>query len=93
MKDFSEKPAEAAARLAIALHGLGIFDQTDRGRELRIFKCARQAGHRLRMRDARRHFENVLRQIIDPVELAAPAGDENAFADVVDERFFLELRA
>ena len=39
----------------------------------------------------RRQFENFLGEMVDPVQMTAPAGYENAFADVIDERFFLEL--
>ena len=42
------------------------------------------------MRDVRRHFENLLGQMIDAVQETASAGDENTFADVIDERFFVE---
>ena len=43
------------------------------------------------MGHARGQFENFLGEMVDPVQMTAPAGDENAFADVIDERFFLEL--
>jgi len=41
--------------------------------------------------DAGRQLEDFLRQMIDPVQVAASAGDENSFADVVDKRLFFEL--
>ena len=41
-----------------------------------VCACATRAGN----------FENFLGQMIDAVQMAAAAGDENAFADVVDER-------
>ena len=40
--------------------------------------------------DPRRNAENVFRQIVDSVEQTAAAGDENAFAEVVEERFLFE---
>ena len=39
----------------------------------------------------RRHFKNFLGQIFYPVEQTAAAGDENAGADVIDERFIGQL--
>ena len=42
------------------------------------------------MRDVRGHFENLFREIIDAIEQAAPARDENTSAEVIDERFFIE---
>ena len=42
------------------------------------------------MRDVRRHFENLFREIIDTIEEAASAGEENTPAEVIDERFFIE---
>jgi len=38
----------------------------------------------------RRHFENLFRKIIDAIEQAAPTGDENPGAEVIDEWFFVE---
>ena len=43
------------------------------------------------MSDARRQFEDFLGEMIDPIQVAASAGDEDTFADVIDEWFFLEL--
>ena len=87
------KPAPRTSRLAIALHGLRIFDQPDRGRELRILECARQAGHALRMRDARRDAENVFRKIVDAVQQTASARNENPVAEVIQKRLVFEARA
>ena len=42
------------------------------------------------MRDVRGHFENFFCEIIDTIEQAAPARDENPSAEVIDERFFIE---
>ena len=42
------------------------------------------------MRDVRGHFENLFREIIDAIEEAASARDENTSAEVIDERFFIE---
>ena len=38
----------------------------------------------------RGHFENLFRQIIDAIEQAAPARDENTTAEVIDEWLFIE---
>jgi hypothetical protein len=84
-KESSEDAADAAARLPIGLHSLRIFDQANRRRELRIFKRRSQPGHRLRVRDARRHFKDISGQMIDSIEQAAATADENSFADVVDK--------
>jgi hypothetical protein len=43
------------------------------------------------MSNPRRQFENFLGEMIDPGQMAAAAGDENAFTDVIDVRLFLEL--
>src|SRR5205807_5725959 len=75
----------------INLDRLRILDQPDRGGKLRIFESRGQSGHGLGMSDPCRQFEDLLGQMIDSVQMAAAAGDENAFADVVDERFFLQL--
>ena len=72
------------------MHGLRVFDQTDGGGELRIFERRGQSRHCLRVRDVRRHFKDFSREMIDPVEQAASAGDENARADVIDERFLFD---
>ena len=42
------------------------------------------------MRNVRGHFENLFREIIDAIEQAAPARDENTTAEVIDEWFFIE---
>ena len=42
------------------------------------------------MRDPRRNFKNFLGQIINATNQAASTGDEDAFADKIDERFFLQ---
>src|SRR6266403_2917422 len=84
-KKSSEDAADAAPRLTIGLHSLCIFDQANRRRELRIFKRRSQPGHRLRVRDACRHFKNISGQMIDSVEQAAAAANENSLADVVDK--------
>ena len=91
LEKFAHDLAESAARLPFALHRLGVFDQADRGGELRVLESTRQAGHRLRVRDAGRQLEDFLRQMADSVQVAASTGDENSFANVIDERFFLEL--
>ena len=33
-----------------------------------FFQCGRQAGHGLRVSHVRRHFENLLRQMIDAIK-------------------------
>jgi len=38
----------------------------------------------------RGHFENLFREIIDAIEKAASAGNENTAAEVIDEWFFVE---
>jgi hypothetical protein len=44
----------------------------------------------LSVRDVRRHFENLFREVTDTIEETAPAGDENTAAEVIDEWFFIE---
>ena len=89
-KQFSEDSPETAAR-PIRLHGLGVFDQADGGGELRILKRGSQSGHGLRVRDMGRHLEDFLREMIDAIEQAASAGDENSGSGEIDERFFLQF--
>ena len=75
------RPSARAAR-SIGLHRLRVLDQPDRGGELRVFEThslGRTWSARAQTRAG--NLENFLRQVIDPVELAATAGDENAFAD------------
>ena len=42
------------------------------------------------MRDVCRHFENLFREIVDAIEEAASACDENSSAQVIDEWFVIE---
>src|SRR6266513_2654784 len=91
--DSGEKPAENssdAAPRTIDLHGLRVFEQTDRGRKLRVLNCGCQPGQCLRVRDVRRHLKDFTGKVIDPVYQTAAASNENARAGVVNERFFFE---
>jgi hypothetical protein len=44
----------------------------------------------LSVRDVRGHFEDPFREIIDAIEEAASACDENSSAQVIDEWFVIE---
>src|SRR2546428_9236826 len=91
VKNFPENPAEAAAWRMVDLYCLRIFDQSNRSRKLRIFESGCQARHHPGVGDTRRQFENFLSQMIDAAQVTASAGNENSFADVINERFFFEL--
>src|SRR5687767_7572080 len=91
VKNLAEQTAESADRPAIGLHGLRVLNQANGRRELRVLESARQAGHGLGVSDAGRQLEHFLSQMIDPVQMAASARDENSLADVIDERFLLEF--
>src|SRR5262249_57021812 len=88
-KNSAEEGAEAA-RWRGAWPGVGVLEQADRGRELRILGGRGQASELLRMSDTRRHFENLARQMIDPIQQTASAGNENSSAHIIDERFFFD---
>src|SRR6516162_1837443 len=87
-EESSKNSAEAAPR-PVDLHGLCVFEQADRGRELRILGRRRQTRQCLRVGYMRRHFKNFACQMIDPIQQAAPTSDQDAGADVINERFFL----
>ena len=65
-------------------------DQTDRRRELRVLHRGCYAPDGLRVCDVRRHLENFFREMIDTIKKAATAGNENAGAEIIDERFLFE---
>src|SRR6266850_7333575 len=85
----SKNPSDAAA-WAIDLHGLCVFEQTDRGRKLRVFYRRSQAGEGLGVGHVRRHFKDLAGEMIDPIQQAAAAGNENAGADIIDERLLFD---
>jgi len=86
----SSQDSADSSRWPLRLHGLGIFDQPDCSRKLRILYRRGYAGCCLSVRDVRGHFENLFREIMDAIEEAAPARDENTGAEVIDEWFFVE---
>src|SRR5438128_4876810 len=89
----AKKPPENSSNATprpIHLHGLRVFQQTDRGGKLRVLNGRCQPGHGLGMCYVRGHFKDFPSQIIDPVHQAASAGNENSGTDIIDERFFLD---
>src|SRR5437762_11621227 len=89
----AEKPPKEPAkstRRPIRLHHLCKFDQPNRRRELGILHCRCYAPGRLRVRQVRRHFENLLGEMIDAVKKAAAAGYENTGAKIINERLLIE---
>jgi hypothetical protein len=72
------------------LHRLRVFDQTDRGRKLRVFHRGSQSRRGLCVRYVSGHFENFLREMIDTVEKTAPARNENTGTEVINEWFLFE---
>ena len=49
----------------LGLHGFGVFDEADRGRELRILKGGGEARDGLRVREVHGQAEDFLREMID----------------------------
>src|SRR5438552_16985879 len=88
-KEFAKNSSKSSSR-PICLHSLRIFDQTNRGRKLRVLHRRSQFRRGLRVRDVRGHFENFLREMIDTIEKTASTGNENAGSEVIDERLFSE---
>ena len=83
---FADKAADTTALWPLSLHRLRVTNEADRSGELRIFDRGSETGHRLRVRHAGGQFENLLRQIVDSLQVAATAGDENAFAELFNGR-------
>jgi hypothetical protein len=88
-KEFAEDSSKSPLR-PICLHSLRVFDQTDRGRKLRVFDGGSQSRRGLRVRYVRGHFENFLREMIDTVEKTASTRNENTGTEVINEWFFFE---
>src|SRR5207248_5709166 len=85
------KPIPPPAAATVRLQCLRIFDQSNRGRELRIFECRSQSRHRLRVRDVNRQAKYFLGQMIDAANLAAAAGDRNSSAQKIEIIFAFEM--
>src|SRR5438874_12982045 len=89
----AEKPSKDSAkptRRPIRLHNLCKFDQPNRRRELWVLHCRRYTPGRFRVRQMRRHFKNLLGEMINPVKKAAAAGNENTGAEIINERLLIE---
>src|SRR6266481_3634016 len=86
----SSQDSPDSSRWPLCLHRLGIFDQPDCGGKLRVLYRRGHARCCLSMCDVRGHFENLFREIIDAIEEAASACDENSSAQVIDEWFVIE---
>ena len=87
---FSEKSAKAPPARTIGTHYLCELDQADGRRELRIFHCGRYAPRGLRVRQVRRHFENLFCLMVDTIKKATTAGNENAGSEIVEIRLLFE---
>src|SRR5260370_28738692 len=88
-KEFADDPSKSSSR-PICLHSLRIFDQTNRGRKLRVLHRRSQSRGGLCVCDMRGHFENFSREMIDTVEKTASTGNENASTELIDQRLFFE---
>src|SRR5213595_1048827 len=88
-KEFAKNSSKSSSR-PICLHSLRIFDQTNRGRKLRVLHRRSQSRGGLCVRDVRGHFENFFREMIDTIEKTASTGNENAGTEIIDERLFSE---
>src|SRR6185503_4019499 len=66
---------------ALRLHGVGVFDDTDGGGELRIFESGGEAGDGLRVGEVHRHAEDFLGEMVDTLDQTAAAGEHEASAE------------